>query len=1195
MQFSKLREHRIRVSTLKRRVEQLLNEKFEYEVPLLSLSESEIHLVLRKGETFRGSFQIENTAQKKVKGFLYSSSARVAYEPERFSAIRERISYDIDTRGMEEGDAVDGFFTICTNIGEYRLPYHIEIEVPKVRTSTEVIESIDALNILAAKDFQKAYLLFISPLMRQMIETKYPEYVTLYDGILAVSPSYRSLEEFLIGAGMKKPVSVKLGTETAAYGKVQETMRETVTLTKNNWGFLRLDISSDAPFLTVERPIVTTDEFIGSTYPLHYLIHPEKLHAGKNFGRITIKSDTQELHFEVCVKKGASEHRNIQVHAQRTEVAKIEECYIEYATGKISKQIWIRKSGEALDNYYHAGGRNTMILLFQTQIMFEAERAEEAKLILDKLELHKEKLNTPEILGYYLYLTTFYNRDESYRARVEDNLESLFLQNQENWMLAYFLIHMKERYNKYPVEKLDAIRRQYIYGCRSRIMYLEAFRLIEGAPLLLKKLEDFELQVLLFASRQGLLNPSLILQTAELSGRYREYSETLYKILQSAYEVNPVKDVTAAICTQLIRGKKAGEEYLKWYALGVEQGLRITKLYEFYVASLNAKSTVTLPQIIRKYFAYNNTLSYKKKAMVYANVIRNRERDPQTYQAYRPAMEQFMVDQLSVGRVNQDIALIYKTFLVKAMLNKRMADNLARCLFTYEITCDAKKITGVVVLHKQLKHEQFVTLVNGKAQIQLYTDDYRILLTDAQGNRYAESIPYRLERILEEPAFVRYCEAIVPQNPEMLVHKCEDDVEITPENVRDFMTLVQLEEIRENYRESLRKALLAYFYSHCKDEALGEFLEKIDYGRYVRIDKKMLIELLTSEGLYEDAFELVSIYGPEKTNVAALVRVCSRMIFKMEYQEDEMLTSVCAYCFVNEKYDEHVLLYLLRYYDGPIETMKAVWNAGKAFGLNTFDLEEKILLIAVYTGSGMRGTEKVFDSYKKQLGKEKILHAYAMYMAYRYFVKENALPVEVAQDIESGLLEGRYTEEICRLTMLRWYAESEKLSESQQTFLQELLEHYVHKGIYFAFYRNLDDGLKRAFQLQDKTYIEHRMNPAGSARVYYRVERPDGKETKETVESMLQVYQGIFVKVFTLFCGETLKYHVVEEVNGKSTEGDDLEIVWEDNRVSKAVSGYDLINEMQSALMNDNKAEAKASAERYLRQYALAEKLFTLC
>ena len=58
-------------------------------------------------------------------------------------------------------------------------------------------------------------------------------------------------------------------------------------------------------------------------------------------------------------------------------------------------------------------------------------------------------------------------------------------------------------------------------------------------------------------------------------------------------------------------------------------------------------------------------------------------------------------------------------------------------------------------------------------------------------------------------------------------------------------------------------------------------------------------------------------------------------------EEDEMLLALCHYCFVHEKYDEVILAYLLRYYDGPVESMKELWLAGKDFEADTFVLEEK--------------------------------------------------------------------------------------------------------------------------------------------------------------------------------------------------------------------------------------------------------------
>ena len=122
---------KVQVKVLKRRIEQLLNGIFEYETPKLQISENKIEVKVREGKQVRGSFSLENPAQKKVKGFLYAESPRVAFEPAAFSAISEKVIYEIDTTGMEKGDVLEGKLTVASSLGEYAIPYRIEIEAPR--------------------------------------------------------------------------------------------------------------------------------------------------------------------------------------------------------------------------------------------------------------------------------------------------------------------------------------------------------------------------------------------------------------------------------------------------------------------------------------------------------------------------------------------------------------------------------------------------------------------------------------------------------------------------------------------------------------------------------------------------------------------------------------------------------------------------------------------------------------------------------------------------------------------------------------------------------------------------------------------------------------------------------------------------------------------------------------------------------
>ena len=109
---------------MKRRIEELMNGIYEYKTPDLLFSCDEIRAVVKPGEKFFGSFTIKNKEQKRIRGFLYSSDARVACEPREFSGIEPKLSFDVDFTGMKAGDVLEGSLTVCTNApGRPRPPF----------------------------------------------------------------------------------------------------------------------------------------------------------------------------------------------------------------------------------------------------------------------------------------------------------------------------------------------------------------------------------------------------------------------------------------------------------------------------------------------------------------------------------------------------------------------------------------------------------------------------------------------------------------------------------------------------------------------------------------------------------------------------------------------------------------------------------------------------------------------------------------------------------------------------------------------------------------------------------------------------------------------------------------------------------------------------------------------------------------
>ena len=135
------------------------------------------------------------------------------------------------------------------------------------------------------------------------------------------------------------------------------------------------------------------------------------------------------------------------------------------------------------------------------------------------------------------------------------------------------------------------------------------------------------------------------------------------------------------ICKLIMKGEPRKQEYFRWYELAVLSQLKITGLYEYYIETMSRNYQKVLPKVIRLYFGYNNTLSDKKKAFVYSNMIRNKEIDPETYQAYRNKMETFAYEKIKEGRMNEDFAVVYQEFCVDSK-DENVRAALARVLFT---------------------------------------------------------------------------------------------------------------------------------------------------------------------------------------------------------------------------------------------------------------------------------------------------------------------------------------------------------------------------------------------------------------------------------------------------------------------------------------------------------------------------------
>ena len=130
----------------------------------------------------------------------------------------------------------------------------------------------------------------------------------------------------------------------------------------------------------------------------------------------------------------------------------------------------------------------------------------------------------------------------------------------------------------------------------------------------------------------------------------------------------------------------------------------------------------------------------------------------------------------------------------------------------------------------------------------------------------------------------------------------------------------------------------------------------------------------------------------------------------------------------------------------------------------------------------------------------------------------------------------------------------------------------------FAFFKKLDHELVMKYYLYDKVFLEYRANPESHVVLHYSRDE-DGEEF--VAEDMPDVYDGIFVKQFVMFFGETLQYYITEEYNNQVEVTESSRIMNNDMYSIKDKSRYNLINQMLiSTTLQD-----EASLYQNMKQY----------
>ena len=284
-------------------IAEILNGKFEYDMGTLTFPERKLSIEAFVGDRGRGVFHIVSSGLRRVNGYIYTNEPRMTCDRKSFSANSVEVRYSFDTKGLEPNDIVKGEIDVISDAGEYSLPFIINIKENFPKSSEGEIRNLFYFANLAHKDFNEAKKLFYDKSFVKVFKGADERYLNLYGAFSARNDSSENLEEFLIAVRKKNPVGFAISHEKIEIEIDEEDITAEVRIRKNGWGYAAVRVTSDSPFVIVQKPYITNEDFRGEEAAVKLLLVHEAMHYGKNCATVTIKGNHFSAAVNVTVRK----------------------------------------------------------------------------------------------------------------------------------------------------------------------------------------------------------------------------------------------------------------------------------------------------------------------------------------------------------------------------------------------------------------------------------------------------------------------------------------------------------------------------------------------------------------------------------------------------------------------------------------------------------------------------------------------------------------------------------------------------------------------------------------------------------------------------------------------------------------------------------------------------------------------------
>lgn len=802
--------------------------------------------------------------------------------------------------------------------------------------------------------------------------------------------------------------------------------------------------------------------------------------------------------------------------------------YMEASILLSDKNIYLQKAMNIVVNFKTQDIIDTTMNLFEAYINIEFGQYDEADYILKKLKSFKAwyKTENPEQLAILLFLLAKNEFERKHFIRAKGNYKSFVQQldtiknNNFFRILQTMLIekHIPDEANQIFTILYDI----YNSGSRSPLLYMKIFYY----PLYDKEKYNNKVFMTLinksvrWSMIQGVDNQQAvtILQNYLKSNLF--FIDNCTNTLELIYDKYTNPESLELLCKIYMEQMRVDKKALRIYLKAKKELNYLEKLDYIYIMAAYKNDYYNIEAKTIQKIISNVELNDELQSFVYHLILNDDN------MKYMQPINHYKILNFGKTSFEKKIENVYYNSIYMFMFENDINNSILQKyifeqLFAYEITIINSNVKYIWITEEEKQEIQSYVVKDNSIIINASTPDFKIYaLGQRQRNFYDTRTSISIKKLLlnTNTSIYKFFWDRKIVNIELIIRLIKYYINqhiLTQEAVLILQSGLEYTGISDKFKHLISVVLGEHFANRQEYDISKGYFSILKTNALTPQQSNTAIFVFCQTGNIDRAIEL---YISNK-NISDKVKLslCMACVRNKIYEKE--ISHISAELFLKGRSEKELIENILNFYEGTLEDWADIKRMFECLGINTNQLDEKILKKALYTHQINEYIQDIFVNVYNNTEHNSIIVDFIDYIIYMTLVQEKSFKNSLINCLEKeyNFNKNKY---------LQYCIASLYIINNIDNYKQEILETTINlmekDSIMFPIFKRYKDKEGKFSYLEKNIPFIYNMLPDKKVYLNYKL------KNEVVWHKKIMKYEkfGIYMTVLPMFCNEVLEYYI---------------------------------------------------------------------